>query len=161
MSGDSTSIPELFYDSNHPAIAGAYHTPQMDTQLDTQLDQLKEALLGNDIQALNKLFDDGVNERIVLKLTETIGIIVSIVREAKNPRFMADIISLACGLSLREGIAPADIARKYGFSRTHVCEQIRIFCDEYGIPCQITLDVETKDLGKTHSDTNKRNENLE
>lgn len=148
--------PEIVFDHDHPAIAGAYETPDIAGQIDTLGDRLMEAARGGSPILVAALVEAEVEARMTTLLCETICRVLIFIVDSRHPRMKADVAALASGLRIRDGWKPVDLARKYGISRTRACTEIRKFCDMTGIPPQITLQTET--VGKkNHRATNKRN----
>jgi hypothetical protein len=147
--------PEIIYDHDHPAIAGAYETPDMAGQIDTLGDRLLDVAKSPVLVAA--LVEAEVHARMGSMLCETINRVLIYIVDSRHPRMKADIAALAAGLRIRDGWQPVTLAKKYGISRTRACAEIRKFCDMTGIPPQIQLHVATKNLGKTHKKTNRRN----
>lgn len=68
------------------------------------------------------------------ELSAVITWILSRIIDSRDPRKEADIMALASGMLLREGITITDVARKYGVSKQDISRAGIEFCTRFGLP---------------------------
>lgn len=65
---------------------------------------------------------------------EGVVFVLARIIDSADPRKTADVMAMACGLSLREGITMTDLAEKYGVTKADISKEAVDFCERMGLP---------------------------